>query len=81
MDYVKLRSAELNIRSRHVAVDAPAGRDEIFVVDDDPSIRQTLRIVFSKAGHDVICFADGDALLAAARAKCPYCIVLDVNIP
>ncbi|MGO9357707.1 MAG: response regulator transcription factor [Xanthobacteraceae bacterium] len=64
-----------------MAVDAPAGRDEIFVVDDDPSIRQTLRIVFSKAGHDVICFADGDALLAAARAKCPYCIVLDVNIP
>jgi FixJ family two-component response regulator len=56
-------------------------RGEIFVVDDDPAVRETLSIVLSDAGYQVICFADGDALLAVARSRCPLCILLDVNIP
>jgi len=61
--------------------DASTDRGEIFVVDDDPVIRQILRAVFAKAGYGVTCFADGEALLAAARATCPYCILLDIDIP
>jgi FixJ family two-component response regulator len=54
---------------------------EIFVVDDDPAVRETLSIIFSGAGYESICFADGDALLAVARTRSPSCILLDVHIP
>jgi FixJ family two-component response regulator len=56
-------------------------KGEIFVVDDDPAVRETLSIVLSGAGYLVICFADGAALLAVARTRSPVCILLDVNIP
>jgi FixJ family two-component response regulator len=56
-------------------------RGEIFVVDDDPAVRETLSVVLSGVGYDVICFADGAALLAASRSRCPLCIFLDVHIP
>jgi FixJ family two-component response regulator len=56
-------------------------KGEIFVVDDDPAVRETLSIVLSGAGYQVICFADGAALLAVTRNQSPVCILLDVNIP
>jgi FixJ family two-component response regulator len=54
---------------------------EIFVVDDDPAVRDLLAMLFSKEGYQVVCFADGDSLLAIARVQSPACIVLDVHIP
>src|SRR5437868_15228540 len=54
---------------------------EIFVVDDDQAVRQTLTTVFTAAGHAITCFADGAALLAATRHQTPACIILDVHIP
>jgi FixJ family two-component response regulator len=62
-------------------VDKPASRGEIFVVDDDPAVRDTLSLVLSAGGYEVICFADGAALLAVARNRTPSCILLDVHIP
>jgi|UniRef100_Q07JN9 FixJ family two-component response regulator len=62
-------------------MDANTSGREIFVVDDDPAVRETLSIVLSAAGYQSICFADGDALLAVARTRCPACILLDVHIP
>jgi len=56
-------------------------RGEIFVVDDDPAVRDTLSIVLAAAGYRVICFADGAALLSVARSRTPACILLDVHIP
>jgi FixJ family two-component response regulator len=56
-------------------------RGEIFVVDDDPAVRETLSVVLSAAGYQVVCFADGAALLAVARSRSPLCIFLDVHIP
>src|ERR1700746_1090740 len=56
-------------------------RGEIFVVDDDPAVRDTLSRVLSAAGYQVICFADGAALLSVARTRTPACILLDVHIP
>ncbi len=46
-----------------------------------PAIRQTLSLVLSKEGFEVVCFADGAAFLAAAKARSPACIILDVHIP
>jgi FixJ family two-component response regulator len=62
-------------------VDKIASRGEIFVVDDDPAVRDTLSLVLSTAGYQVICFADGAALLAVARSRTPAAILLDVHIP
>jgi FixJ family two-component response regulator len=62
-------------------VDKMASRGEIFVVDDDPAVRDTLSLVLSTAGYQVICFADGAALLAVARSRTPAAILLDVHIP
>jgi FixJ family two-component response regulator len=59
----------------------PISRGEIFVVDDDPAVRETLSVVLSAGGYQVICFADGAALLAVARTRTPSCILLDVHIP
>src|SRR6267154_4505135 len=54
---------------------------EIFIVDDDPAVRTTLSTVFSRAGYTATCFADGAALVAAARTGTPLCVILDVHIP
>ncbi|WP_291855556.1 response regulator [Bradyrhizobium sp.] len=56
-------------------------RGEIFVVDDDPAVRETLSMVLTAGGYQVICFADGAALLTVARTRTPSCILLDVHIP
>jgi CheY-like chemotaxis protein len=34
-------------------------RGEIYVVVDDPVVRDMLSIVLSREGYDVVCFADG----------------------
>ena len=54
---------------------------EIFVVDDDPGVRDTLSVVLTLAGYKVRAFADGASFVAAARAETPACIILDVNMP
>jgi FixJ family two-component response regulator len=54
---------------------------EIFVVDDDETMRETLSAVLAPEGCRVTCFAEGYSFLAAARARTPACILLDVNLP
>jgi FixJ family two-component response regulator len=56
-------------------------RGEIFVVDDDAQMRETLSAALQQEGYDVICFADGTALLSLARTRIPACIFLEVRNP
>jgi FixJ family two-component response regulator len=58
---------------------APSG--EIFIVDDDKSVRDVLSMVFALEGYDVASFEEGSAFLSAARLRAPACIILDVHIP
>jgi FixJ family two-component response regulator len=60
---------------------AVSSNAEIFIVDDDPAVREVLSIVFTRAGYRVICFAEGASLLASTRTVTPACIILDVNLP
>jgi FixJ family two-component response regulator len=60
--------------------DSPPPGD-IFVVDDDPGVREVLTAVFSRSGFSVTNFADGASFLATARIRTPVCIILDVHIP
>jgi FixJ family two-component response regulator len=60
------------------ATDTP--NREIFIVDDDPTARELLATLFAEAGFRVTLFADGMAVVAAARARMPACI-LDLYMP
>jgi len=53
----------------------------VLVVDDDPQIRDVLRIALGQAGHEVLESADGLAALEAVRCEGPDLIVLDIGLP
>lgn len=50
-------------------------------MDDDPTMRRSLSTVLEQEGYEVICFADGPALLSSARILIPACIFLEVRLP
>ena len=56
-------------------------RSEIFVMDDDAEMRERLSVALQEEGYDVICFADGAALLSLAKTRVPACIFLEVRNP
>jgi two-component system response regulator FixJ len=58
---------------------SPAG--EIFIVDDDNLVLNALNVVLSREGYQVTGFAEGTSFLAAAKARTPTCIILDVQMP
>ncbi len=54
----------------------------VLVVDDDPRLRQTLRINLTAHGHTVILAPDGTtALRAVATPPLPEVVVLDLGLP
>ena len=58
-----------------------ASRGEIFVMDEDVAMRETLSIALQEEGYDVVCFADSTALLAVARERTPACMFIEVRNP
>ncbi|MEM1286978.1 MAG: response regulator [Pseudomonadota bacterium] len=53
----------------------------IFVVDDDPAVRDALSVVFSLEGYDVQTFDSGDDFVAALSNLPSACVLLDVHMP
>ena len=53
----------------------------VYVIDDDPSIRDTLEDLFRSVGLEVRVFASTQEFLAARRPDAPACLVLDVRLP
>jgi formate hydrogenlyase transcriptional activator len=53
----------------------------VFVVDDDRSIRESLRNLIRSVGLDVQTFASAQEFLISQRAEAPSCLVLDVKLP
>lgn len=54
---------------------------EIFIVDDDPAVRDALSVLFTLEGYRVTSFGEGSAFLSAADAARPACVLLDVQMP
>ena len=54
---------------------------QILIADDDPAIRDLLRIACTRAGWQVTEAGDGQAALEAARRLSPDLIVLDIGMP
>jgi two-component system OmpR family response regulator len=53
----------------------------ILTVDDDPGIRDLLRVALEQAGFAVIAAADGKAALDAVATAKPDLVVLDIGLP
>ena len=53
----------------------------VFVVDDDPSVRSSLKFLLSTVGLQVESFDSADAFLRKKSAGVPSCLVLDVRLP
>ena len=52
----------------------------VFVVDDDPSVRSSLKFLMSSVGLQVESFDSADALLQRKLPDAPSCLVLDVRL-
>jgi RNA polymerase sigma factor (sigma-70 family) len=52
----------------------------VFVVDDDPSVRSSLKLLISSIGLQVESFDSADALLRRKLPDAPCCLVLDVRL-
>ena len=53
----------------------------VFVVDDDPAMRDSLRWLIESTGLQVETFADAHTFLARIRPEVPGCLVLDIRMP
>jgi len=56
-------------------------RPTVFVVDDDPAMRDSLGFLLGSVQLPVECHASAEELLSANDSQRPGCIVLDVRMP
>ena len=56
-------------------------RPIVFVIDDDPSVRESLGLLVESAGWRAETFGCGADFLARPREVAPSCLVLDVMLP
>jgi RNA polymerase sigma factor (sigma-70 family) len=57
------------------------GAPVVFVVDDDPSVRSSLKFLLSTVGLQVESFDSADTFLQNNPPDTPGCLVLDVRLP
>ena len=53
----------------------------IMVVDDEPDIRKTVKLVLEKNGYDVVTAVDGDDCLKKLKSSNPDLILMDIMMP
>jgi len=58
-----------------------ADAEAIYIVDDDPAVRDALSVLFNMEGYVVETFSDGDTFVNSARKSIPACVMLDVHMP
>jgi CheY-like chemotaxis protein len=82
-----LRKAQLSALSLQSAVDDSASGQgkqalaKILVVDDDPAVRMTIRMLLERAGHSVVVAGDGHKGLAAFESGDFDLLFLDIFMP
>jgi len=54
---------------------------QVFVVDDDAAVRDSLAMLLDAAGYDVATFPSAADFLDVCTPDTPGCIILDVNMP
>jgi FixJ family two-component response regulator len=53
----------------------------VFVIDDEPEVREGLSRLLRSAGWQAVCFGSADEFLAYDASASVGCILLDVNMP
>jgi len=53
----------------------------VFVVDDDPSVRRSMKRLIRSSGFKVQTFRSAGEFLRRPRPEGPACLVLDVRLP
>ena len=53
----------------------------ILIADDDPQLLRALRLTLGVQGHDIVTATDGAAAIAAASARPPDLVILDLGMP
>ena len=53
----------------------------VFIVDDDLSVRRSLRRLVISAGYDVQVFSSAEEVLAVTDWPAPCCLIVDVSMP
>lgn len=61
--------------------DAAADEAIVYVIDDDPSVRDAIADLLLSVGVEARVFAAAQQFLASARPDVPGCLVLDVRLP
>jgi DNA-binding response OmpR family regulator len=64
-----------------IAAGVRSGRPLVLLVDDEPSIRETLSFILEMEGFEVATAEDGRAGLDLARRLCPPVMLLDAMLP
>jgi two-component system, LuxR family, response regulator FixJ len=59
----------------------PGSAAEIFIVDDDPTVGEALRLLLGVEGYGCRVFRDAESFLEALEQATPLCVVLDVQMP
>src|SRR5689334_4920026 len=54
---------------------------QVYVVDDDASIRDSLSLLLGLAGYSTRLFSDAEGFLAAVDAHAAGCVVADLRLP
>jgi FixJ family two-component response regulator len=76
---ISFSSAVVEPRPRPVTTPQP--RSVVFVVDDDVSVRESLRLLLQWAGWDVETFASAAEFLMRRKVDRPSCLVLHAELP
>ena len=58
-----------------------SAQENVFVVDDDAAVRDSLRMLLKADGHEVSTFASASEFLDACTQDMKGCIILDVKMP
>ncbi len=59
----------------------PASGYTVFIVEDDPSVRDALGLLLGLGGHAVAIFADAESFLRAYRPEWAGCMLIDIRMP
>lgn len=54
---------------------------QVYVVDDDRDLQQSLRLLLERAGHTVQLFVKAEAFIAVQDILPPGCVLLDLKLP
>lgn len=68
-------------QSRERSILEPRSASVVFVVDDDPAVRDGLRNLLCSANFHVRAFSSAGDFLASAPVELPACLILDVHLP